>query len=138
MDPGDPHRDGPAPGHRYLAGQVWGILLTEVVRWRRTRSWITCRDPGGLPKRTRIIGHYKDSPENITAICADELGPVTLLAFPPAPGWSPDGHRIKAELEKAWGYGDLPPGDHHDRSLTASTPRSSSNCWRTPTSRAAS
>jgi hypothetical protein len=36
---------------------------------------------------------------------------VTPRTFPPAPGWSPDGHRIKAPLEygrgeaKVWGYG---------------------------------
>ncbi|GHF40033.1 hypothetical protein [Streptomyces morookaense] len=34
-------------------------------------------------------------------ICADELGPVIPHTFPPAPGWSPDGHRIKAELDYA-------------------------------------
>jgi hypothetical protein len=41
------------------------------------------------------------------------LGPVTPRAFPPASGWSPDGHRIKAHLEygrgpdKLWVYGAL-------------------------------
>jgi transposase len=46
-------------------------------------------------------------------ICADELGPVSARTFPPAPGWSPDGHRIKAPLEysrgpdKLWVYGAL-------------------------------
>jgi transposase len=46
-------------------------------------------------------------------ICADELGPVTPRTFPPAAGWSPDGHRIKAPLEysrgtdKTWVYGGL-------------------------------
>jgi hypothetical protein len=29
-------------------------------------------------------------------ICADELGPVIPRTFPPAPGWSPGGHRVKA------------------------------------------
>jgi len=38
---------------------------------------------------------------------------VTPRTFPPAPGWSPDGHRIKAPLvysrgyDKAWIYGAL-------------------------------
>lgn len=46
-------------------------------------------------------------------ICADELGPVIPRTFPPAPGWSVDGHRIKAPLEysrgpdKTWVYGGL-------------------------------
>jgi hypothetical protein len=46
-------------------------------------------------------------------IRADELGPVIPRTFPPAPGWSPDGHRIKAPLEysrgsdKTWVFGGL-------------------------------
>jgi hypothetical protein len=38
---------------------------------------------------------------------------VTPRFFPPAPGWSPDGHRIKAPLEygrgpdKVWVFGSL-------------------------------
>jgi hypothetical protein len=46
-------------------------------------------------------------------VCVEELGPITPRAFPPAPGWSPDGHRIKAPLEyrrgpdKAWVFGAL-------------------------------
>jgi transposase len=46
-------------------------------------------------------------------VCVDELGPVTPRSFPPALGWSQDGHRIKAPLEysrgpdKAWVFGAL-------------------------------
>jgi hypothetical protein len=29
-------------------------------------------------------------------MCADELGPAVPRTFPPAPGWSPGGHRVKA------------------------------------------
>jgi transposase len=58
-------------------------------------------------------------------ICADELGPVIPRSFPPAPGWSTDGHRIKAPLEygrgreKTWVYGALRPCDGHAVTLTA-------------------
>jgi hypothetical protein len=55
--------------------------------------------PGVRPKRSRIVGLYTDPPPDSTVVCVDELGPVTLRAFPSAPGWSPDGHRIKAPLE---------------------------------------
>jgi hypothetical protein len=50
-------------------------------------------------------------------ICADELGPVIPRSFPPAPGWTADGHRVKAPLdygrgpEKTWVYGALRVGD---------------------------
>jgi hypothetical protein len=58
-------------------------------------------------------------------ICADELGPVIPRSFPPAPGWSADGHRIKAPLEygrgpeKTWVYGALRVGDGHEVTMTA-------------------
>ena len=45
--------------------------------------------------------------------------------FPPAPGWSPDGHRIKAPLDygrgpdKVWVNGALRPRDGHALTLTA-------------------
>jgi transposase len=65
------------------------------------------------PKRSRIVELYTDPPPNSTVVCVDELGPLTPRAFPPAPGWSPDGHRIKAPLEynrgpdKVWVSGAL-------------------------------
>jgi DDE superfamily endonuclease len=58
-------------------------------------------------------------------ICADELGPVSPRTFPPAPGWSADGHRIKAPLEysrgpdKAWVYGALRVRDGQTVTFTA-------------------
>jgi hypothetical protein len=39
----------------------------------------------------------------VTVVCADELGPVIPRSFPPAPGWTPDGHRIKAPLDYSRG-----------------------------------
>ena len=56
---------------------------------------------------------YTAPPPGSTVICADELGPVIPRTFPPAPGWSPGGHRVKAPLEysrgpeKTWVYGGL-------------------------------
>ncbi|WP_234439968.1 transposase [Streptomyces bicolor] len=47
--------------------------------------------------------------------------------FPPAPGWSPDGHRIKSEVdygrgpEKTWVYGALRVRDGHEVTMTASS-----------------
>jgi hypothetical protein len=52
-------------------------------------------------------------PEDSTVICADELGPVIPRVFPPAPGWSPGGHRVKAPPgysrgpDKTWACGGL-------------------------------
>jgi len=50
---------------------------------------------------------------------------VIPRTFPPAPGWSPDGHRIKAPLEysrgteKTWVYGALRVRDGQALTLTA-------------------
>lgn len=58
-------------------------------------------------------------------ICADELGPVSPRTFPTAPGWSADGHRIKAPLEysrgpdKVWVYGALRVRDGQALTRTA-------------------
>jgi hypothetical protein len=58
-------------------------------------------------------------------ICADELGPVIPRSFPPAPGWTMDGHRVKAPLdysrgpEKTWVYGALRVTDGKTVTLTA-------------------
>ncbi len=60
-------------------------------------------------------------------ICVDELGPVIPRTFPPAPGWSADGHRIKAPLtysrgtEKTWVYGALRVQDGEALTLTANS-----------------
>ncbi len=58
-------------------------------------------------------------------VCADELGPVIPRSFPPAPGWTTDGHRVKAPLdygrgpEKTWVYGALRVTDGTTITLTA-------------------
>lgn len=52
-------------------------------------------------------------------IGVDELGPLIPRTYPPAPGWSADGHRHKAPLddsrgpEKVWVSGALRPRDGH-------------------------
>lgn len=80
---------------------------------------------GVCPKRARIVALYTNPPEGATILCLDELGPVSPRTFPPAPGWSPDGHRIKALLDygrgpdKVWVYGALRPRDGQALTLTA-------------------
>ena len=63
----------------------------------------------------------------MTVVCADELGPVIPRSFPPAPGWTADGHRVKAVLdygrgpEKTWVYGALRVRDGQTVTLTAAS-----------------
>lgn len=62
----------------------------------------------------------------------DELGPVTARTFAPAPGWSANGHRMKAPLEysrgpdKVWVYGVLRVRDGQALTRCASS-RNSTN-----------
>ena len=87
------------------------------------------------PKRTHIIGLYTQPPAGATVVCADELGPVSPRTFAPAPGWSIDGHRIKAPLEysrspdKIWVYGSIRVRDGQAVTLTAGS-RNSVNYQR--------
>jgi transposase len=70
------------------------------------------------------VTRYTSPPEGATTVCVDELGPVTPRTFPPAPGWSPDGHRVKVPLEysrgpeKVWVYGGLRVRDGQAVTLT--------------------
>jgi DDE superfamily endonuclease len=58
-------------------------------------------------------------------VCVDELGPLTPRNFPPAPGWSADGHRVKAPLDygrgpdTVWIYGALAVQDGQALTQTA-------------------
>jgi hypothetical protein len=106
--------------------QVRRILLNEGVHWRQVRSWIVSKDPDFVPKGRRRVEAYTQPAPDSTTLCLDELGPVTARAFAPAPGWSVDGHRIKAPLEygrgldKPWVYGALCVRD--GQALTLSAP----------------
>jgi hypothetical protein len=77
---------------------------------------------------------YTAPPPGSTVICADELGPVIPRTFPPAPGWSPGGHRVKAPLEysrgpeKTWVYGGLRVAD--GQAVTMCAPSRNSTCYQ--------
>jgi len=73
------------------------------------------------------VGPCTAPPAGSTVICAGELGPVIPRTFSPAPGWSGDGHRIKAPLEysrgseKTWGYGGQRISDGRPVTMCASS-----------------
>src|SRR6516162_5370952 len=127
MDPGHPRRDGPGRRHRRgaqpgpadPAGRE-GALAADPQLGGQHR-------PGVRPERTRVVELCTAPPPGSTVICADELGPVIPRTFPPAPGWSGDGHRIKAPLEysrgpeKTWVYGGLRVRDGQAVTLCASS-----------------
>jgi hypothetical protein len=102
---GKKHYRRAQPGAAHTEGRR-GEVAQPAPLGRKRRSEV-------CPKRTRVVTLYTDPPPNSTTICLDELGPVSPRTYPPAPGWSPDGHRIKAPLEygrgpeKVWVYGAL-------------------------------
>ncbi|MFI9256037.1 IS630 family transposase [Streptomyces sp. NPDC053069] len=106
--------------------QVRRILLAEGMRWRRTRSWTRSRDVDFREKDTDRRALHQP-PDGATVVCADELGPVIPRTFPPALGWSPDGHRIKNEIdysrgpEKTCVYGALRVRDGQAITMTATS-----------------
>ena len=78
--------------------------------------------------------YYTQPPDDTTVVCADELGPVAPRTFDPAPGWSGDGHRIKAPLDYGRGpdktcvYGGLRIRD--GREVTLCAPSRNSAYWQ--------
>jgi hypothetical protein len=96
--------------------------------------------PGLRPKRTAVIDLYTRTPTDTTVVCADELGPLIPRAYPPQPGWTADGNRVKEQVaywrepDKTWVYGRLRIRDGHAVTMcaeraTASATRPSSPCW---------
>src|SRR5436190_12420073 len=131
---------------------VWMPSLRRLKRWvsrlnaARSGASICAKEYAGVtpivggqfrsrfcPKRTAVVCHYTQPPQGSTTVCTDELGPVVPRTFPPAPGWSPTGHRIKAPLdysrgpEKTWVYGALRVRDGKELTRCAAS-RNSTNC----------
>jgi transposase len=132
------------PSPRRRRGGPWtrspGLPRPRASRWAAARSVGSCwpKAPAGgsrargrpaptrsSSQRAQVIACYTTPPPQTTVICADELGPVIPRSFPPAPGWTLDGHRVKAPLdygrgpEKTWVYGALRVGDGQEVTMTA-------------------
>jgi transposase len=87
-------------GIRVERSQIRRVYLREGARWRRTHSWGESSDREFVAIWTAVVSHSTAPPEGSMTICTDELGPVIPRSFSPAPGWSPDGHRIKARMDE--------------------------------------
>jgi hypothetical protein len=42
--------------------------------------------------------NFTRTPAATTVVCVDELGPLIPCAYPPGPGWTADGNRVKEEV----------------------------------------
>lgn len=130
-------------GSRHAPGD-WILRARIIVRsWGSQRTTHIAQELGCHPQtvRERILrfnaegieglgdqpgsGRRPRLTEGATILCLDELGPVSPRTFPPASGWSGDGHRLKAPLDrsrgpdKVWVYGALRPQDGQVHTFTA-------------------
>ena len=127
LDPGRAGRGGPGARDRRPAQPG----AADLPRRRRALARDALLDgqprPGLRPKRAAVVALYTAPPAGATTVCVDELGPLIPRTYPPAPGWSRDGHRIKAPLdygrgpEKVWVYGALRVRDGRAVTLTAAS-----------------
>src|SRR5690348_2778971 len=107
------HSGGPPSGAAPLPPRR-GALAPDAVVGEEQGPRLRPQSPS--PTRARIVALSTDPPEGATVVGVDELGPVTprhAPQLPPAPGWSPDAHRIKVPLdndrglEQVWVSGAL-------------------------------
>jgi hypothetical protein len=89
--PGRRHPGRPQPGPPHPGGRGGALADGALLEHQRR--------PPVRPNRAAIIARSTAPPPATIVICADELGPVLPGSFPPPPGWSTDGHRIKAPLQ---------------------------------------
>jgi transposase len=96
----------------HLAGM--GIVLSEEalrqtligagLSHQRTRSWKWSPDPDFQAKAERVLGLYRQCPENGVVVCFDEMGPIQLIPHQGS-GWAPvkRPERLRATYSKNGG-----------------------------------
>jgi hypothetical protein len=82
--------------------QVRRILLSERLRWRRTRSWATSTDPDVAPKGTGHRLLHQAARGDDGALCR-RARPGHPPQLPTRARLDPDGHRVKAPLDDGRG-----------------------------------
>jgi transposase len=98
---------------RHLAEQQIADLSPTTVRallneaglsFQRTRSWKWSPDPDFKAKAERVLGLYRDPPEDGPVVCFDEMGPIQLIPHQGA-GWAPVGRpqRLRATYTRRGG-----------------------------------
>jgi transposase len=100
----------------HLAGM--GIVLSEEtlrqtligagLSHQRTRSWKWSPDPDFQAKAERVLGLYRNPPEDGVVVCFDEMGPIQLIPHQGC-GWAPAKlpERLRATYRKHGGVRSL-------------------------------
>lgn len=63
-------------------------LICAGLLHQRTRSWKWSPDPDFAAKAGRVLGLYRERPEDGVVVCFDEMGPIQLIPHQGS-GWAP-------------------------------------------------
>jgi hypothetical protein len=63
-------------------------LIGAGLSHQRTRSWKWSPDPDFQAKAERVLGLYRNRPEDGVVVCFDEMGPIQLIPHQGS-GWAP-------------------------------------------------
>ena len=58
------------------------ILAQAHTSYQRTRSWKRSTDPEFEAKAERVLGLYRQPPDDGVVVCFDEFGPISLQPYP--------------------------------------------------------
>src|SRR5258705_499770 len=112
--------------HAQMIARSWDGWRTSAIAVERGCHMQTVRERWQAFNERGLDGlGLKPGGGRTPRITQAERSPVTPRAFPPAPGWSPNGHRIKAPLgygrgtQKVWVYGALRVREGQELTFTA-------------------
>ena len=74
-------------GIELSAETVRQTLIAAGLSHQRTRSWKWSPDPEFQAKAERVLGLYRNCPENGVVVCFDEMGPIQLIPHQGS-GWA--------------------------------------------------
>lgn len=80
------------------------ILHSAGLSHQRTRSWKWSPDPLFKERAERVLGLYREPPEDGPVVCFDEMGPIQLIPHHGS-GWAPQKlpERLRATYNKKGG-----------------------------------
>ena len=79
-------------------------MIAAGLSHQRTRSWKWSPDPEFQAKAERVLGLYRNCPENGVVVCFDEMGPIQLIPHQGS-GWATQKRpeRLRATYSKTHG-----------------------------------
>lgn len=92
-----------------IVAEICEETLRQVLRdaglsHQRTRSWKWSPDPNFKERAERVLGLYREPPEDGPVVCFDEMGPIQLIPHQGS-GWAPEKmpERLRATYNRKGG-----------------------------------